>query len=147
MEVTKFTKDHFQAYSQWFSDSYLNDQLGPIDQEWLEAVLEDGLHYAFILNEKLVVVIGLVLPDDTHPFYVITDISTHPDHRRIGFASIALDLLISQLNNENCAIWKAYVSTDNRPAITFFKKNKWLQNGTHNDMLEFQTNHIINKES
>lgn len=38
-ELNRFQQEHYAEYAAWFADPELNRHLGPIDQEWIDAVL------------------------------------------------------------------------------------------------------------
>ena len=39
LEFRRFQEEDYPEYASWFTDPELNRRLGPIDQDWLEAVL------------------------------------------------------------------------------------------------------------
>ena len=133
MKIIRFSKEHFAAHQKWFEDSYLNKELGPMDNEWLEAVLAGESHFCAFDNDTLVAVIGVEYPDSLHNYYVITDIAVNPELQNQGIGTRALNQLINKLSTEGQSTWKAYINLSNHTALAFFKKNGWQEN---DDILE-----------
>src|SRR5215470_3735472 len=88
LQFCKFAQEDFPEYKSWYVDPELNRQLGPIDDEWLAYVLneQDGVEYSIFRDQELVAVLGIKLPDEKRPDYVVTDLAVKPSLRgqRIG---------------------------------------------------------------
>ncbi|UXY16889.1 GNAT family N-acetyltransferase [Chitiniphilus purpureus] len=52
----------FPELRRWFADPELDEQLGPLDEEWLRHVLADdsGAQFSFVRDAQLVGVAGVV---------------------------------------------------------------------------------------
>jgi len=70
LKFRKFSERAYQGYKTWFKDVDLQEALGDVDDEWLDYILNDpkGDEWAIYLEEELVCVIGMVLPNESHPF-------------------------------------------------------------------------------
>lgn len=57
----RFQREYYLEYASWFSDPELNYQLGPMDEDWLSAVLDqeedEGITWAIFLNLEMVGVV------------------------------------------------------------------------------------------
>jgi ribosomal protein S18 acetylase RimI-like enzyme len=128
MEIRPFTPQDFPAYTSWFEDKKLAAALGPTpDAEWLTAVLHNAGHrqYAAVIDDCLVGVIGIALPTEAHPYYVITDIATHPDLRLSGIARRIVSELMQHYASQAGRPWQAYVHSDNVAAAALMSSIGW----------------------
>ena len=125
---SKFTKKDFPEYKAWYEDAELNMRLGPMDDAWLEHVMNetDGCQYSVFHDKELVAVIGFKFPDSKHPAYFITDFAMKPNLRNKGIGSEILHELIKQHPLKPRQTWKAFVDIRNPRAKTFFEKNGWV---------------------
>ena len=140
---SKFSIQDFPAYQSWFSDKTLDAELGPMDHDWLEAVLqqENGCQYSIFSQDELIAVIGVIFPDAGHPSYYITDFAVRPDNRNQGIGSKILTELLEQKELQSVLSWKAFVKKDNDSAKRFFTKNGWYlisEIPDEHGMLEFE---------
>jgi ribosomal protein S18 acetylase RimI-like enzyme len=126
--IAQFTKKDFPIYKDWFEDTELNTRLGPMDDDWLEYVMNqvDGCQYSVFDENKLVAVIGIILPDEKHPAYYITDFAIRPDLRGKGVGSEVLRSFLKQFPLKPGQTWKTFVDTRNPRAKTFFESNGWV---------------------
>ena len=129
LQFSKFKAQDFPEYKSWYQDEELNRQLGPMDEEWLNAVLteKDGIQYSIFHNENLVAVVGIKYPMKNYPFYCITDIAVHPQQKRKGIASHIIQQLIQLHPLKKGETWRAYVTPDNKSAQAFFDRMSWQQ--------------------
>ncbi|MEM6378443.1 MAG: GNAT family N-acetyltransferase [Bacteroidota bacterium] len=129
MMFKRFQRDHFPAYQSWFVDTWLNDALGPMDEEWLEHILKDntGAQYAILEQEQMVAVLGVVWANEDQHYHTITDLAIHPGQRRKGFGVKVLHHVVHQLEVPKAKGWITYVNTKNVRAIEFMKKCAWSQ--------------------
>jgi len=129
IQYHKFRKSDFSAYQSWFSDPELNQQLGPIDKDWLDYILNDatGVQYCFTHFDALIAVVGISNPTIERQDYVVTDIAVRPDLRRQGLGRIILHLLPSMMKRGPAKLWRAYVNPDNRAAIQLFESSGWAR--------------------
>ncbi len=144
---TRFDRSHFEQYLSWYKDPELNRWLGPMDEEWLDAVMneEDGIQYAIFDNDEFVAVLGITYGSEQQPFTVITDIAINPAQRRKGIGSRILAELNRQMPDIKLDNWVVYIDPKNHKALTFFKKHNWIE--THdlsesNDMIRLKANSL-----
>lgn len=130
MKIQLFHQDHFKEFKSWSCDAEFHRRLGPINDEWLNFVINEksGRQYSVFDDGKLVAVVGIVLPDDMHNFYVLTDLSVSPLLKSKGIGSSALKKVLEIYQND-IKPWKTYIEIDNEAAIRLFKKNGWTTNG------------------
>ncbi len=145
-----FSRAHYDTYRQWFEDTDLNKQLGPIDEEWLMHVLqeEDGQQYAVFHDNVMVGVIGVKHPFGAYNQLTITDIAVQPKMKGKGIGSAILSELSHQYPGIERNRWVAYVALSNSPAMAFFIKNKWVQikdREVADDMIKFVPESLENE--
>lgn len=124
-----FEKKDFEAYRSWYADPNLNRELGPMDQQWLEHVMDEmpRRQYSFIEDEVLAAVIGTEGPKPNEIAWFITDIAVHPERKRNGIATRALNLLIEEHREHSTCpeSWIAWVDAKNIAALKFFRRLGW----------------------
>lgn len=143
MQVRRFQAEDFPPYESWFVDPVLNAQLGPMDREWLEHVLNDagGVQYSILRGDQLVAVVGICLPNPTHPYYFVTDLAVRPALRGSGIGRAVMTLVMSQAELQSSPLWRASVRPDNPGALAFLIKLGWtrLEMGNpFDELLEFE---------
>ncbi|WP_020568368.1 GNAT family N-acetyltransferase [Neolewinella persica] len=130
MEFRKFTAADYPDYSSWFNDPQLQRALGPIDEEWLNHILnddEEGMELAVFLDSKLVAVVGITLPHDQYDYRVITGIGVKPALRNQGLGSKVLLQLLEEVQLEAGCFWVSYVEKFNFCGQAFFEKHEWMK--------------------
>jgi RimJ/RimL family protein N-acetyltransferase len=131
MEMRHFQKSDFEAYRSWYADPDLNRELGPMDEQWLEHVLNENppRQFAFIEDDVLVAVIGTAGPEPDETAWFITDFAVNPGKKRTGIATRALKLLIERHRHHSPQprSWIAWVDATNVPALEFFLRLGWNQ--------------------
>lgn len=127
LRLSKFAEEDFPEYRSWYDDAELNLRLGPMDDEWLECVLNetDGRQYSVFEDEELVAVIGVTFPAADHPACFITDLAVKPSRRRHGIGSRVLAELMTLHRLEPGQTWNAVVDVKNAGARRFLEKNGW----------------------
>lgn len=138
-----FKRKHFQAYKSWFQNKRIRTALYSIDEEWLDYVLHetDGIEFAVLKGGYLVGVVGITLPKETAPYYVINNLAVHPSHFGEGFGKAILEKLLQRfpLRAEQC--WVAYVEKINTDAQQFFAKCNWTRqkfDKKEDDLIRFE---------
>lgn len=127
LSVRAFTAEDYPMLQVWFEDPVLDEELGPLDDEWLEHVLTDEA------GEQLVVeadgapfaVVGLVWANGEHREHVISDIAVDPARRGQGLGRTALDQVVAHVEREAPDGWLAFVVPDNVAAFAFFTALGW----------------------
>lgn len=124
-----FERKDFEAYRSWYADPDLNRELGPMDEQWLEHVMNETprRQYSFIEDEVLVAVIGTEGPRPNETAWFITDIAVHPDKKRNGIATQAINMLIEKHReySPHPESWIAWVDAKNSAALDFFQRQGW----------------------
>jgi ribosomal protein S18 acetylase RimI-like enzyme len=130
MEFRKFTAEDYPEYSSWFEDVQLQKALGPIDEEWLNYVLndeEEGMELAVVSESKLVAVVGTTLPHDQYAYRIITGIAVKPALRSQGLGSKVLVKFLEEVQLEAGEYWVSYVEKSNVCGQAFFEKHAWTK--------------------
>lgn len=129
IQYHKFRESDFSAYQSWFSDPQLNQQLGPLDEDWLDYILADatGQQFSFTHFNALIAVAGISSPTAHFPYYVVTDLTVRPDLRMQGLGRIILKLLPSMVRRGCAQVWRANVNPNNTAAIQLFEKSGWAR--------------------
>ena len=128
-----FEREDFQEYSSWFDDETLNRELGPLDDEWLQAVLNEDprAEYVFFRHHQMISIIGIAHPSEEHAEHsewVIASVAVNPQLRGqgIGRETIgALQRRLAKAYPESARTWVAIVDRENAPARAFFEKTGW----------------------
>lgn len=97
LEFRRFQEKDFREYTSWFVDAEQDRWLGPLDREWLEAVLSEGkaegMTWAVFRDETLVAVAETVF-DSENQVAAFTGLATKPDLRRQGVGTAVLEKLL-----------------------------------------------------
>ena len=127
MHIRRFHEKDFATYKSWFADPELSANLGPLDQEWLEYVLNDVTGDQFVAFEKgeMVAVCGVIYPSSSAPHFFIADVSVYPPAKRFGVATRLLNELQTRLDSEKTYSWKASIDRNNLPAIRLVERLGW----------------------
>lgn len=139
LKLLPFERRHFQNYNEWFEDAIIQKWLHEIDEEWLEYVLEDDGSDEWVIMEKeeMVGVVGIVLPTDEYPYFVISNLAVRPERKRVGLGSRILEHLSSHYSHIGDLRWIAFVEMRNAVAQRFFEHNGWKCDGVNKDMLRY----------
>ena len=127
LEFAIFSKEHYQAYNEWFRNERIKKALFDIDGNWLDFVLSDktGIEYAIFEKNEMVAVVGVIRPTKTHPTYGIKNIAVNPKLFRQGMGSRVVKKLLRLHSLKEGEYWIAFVDVDNPSAQRFFEKNGW----------------------
>ena len=111
----RFRREHFDEYRAWFVDPELNRRLGPMDDEWLTAILgetdEQGITWAVFVGSELVGVVETVFGSDLP--CAITAIAVKPAWRRQGLGRAMLRQLFADYRARGIEAYLAYVEETN----------------------------------
>lgn len=143
MQIRRFQASDYPTYESWFDDVLLNEQLGPMDRDWLEYVLHDssGAQYSVLRQGELVAVVGVCLPVDGHAYYFVTDLAVRPDLRGNGIGRGALGLLLAHPDLQDSTLWRAGVMPENPAAQAFFTHLGWARREAQtpfDELIEFE---------
>ena len=141
MELRQFSVDDWSWVQEWFQDALLDRELGPMDADWLGAVLAErnGVQLVTTIQTKPAVLIGCVWGTDRHSSHYITDIAVAPGLRGQGLASRPLQLVTTWPGHPPIAKWTAFVNPRNSPAQSLLRKNHWKEVGMSDGMMKFET--------
>lgn len=145
MEMRNFLREDYQTYLAWFEDPDLNRELGPMDNQWLEYVLNESppKEFCFFEDEQLVAVVGTEVPaSKAETTWYVTSIAVNPTMKRQGIGKHALQLLIEthSLRENPPKTWIAWVDQSNSAARKFFKELAWKESvkPDNDDMFQFR---------
>jgi len=117
LEFRRFQREHYPEYVSWFSDPELNRQLGPLDNDWLEAVLSEpdsaGITWAVFRGAELIAVVETIFDPQNQLPTVISAIAVKPPLRRQGIGTTVLQQILSLHNSKGIGEHVAYVSIHN----------------------------------
>lgn len=114
LEFRRFQKDDFPEYTSWFMDPELDRRLGPIDQEWLDAVLSkkesEGVAWTVLRDKEMVALIETVFDPQGHLPAGIAAIAINPGLRRQGIGTAVLERILHLHYNQGIHEHVAYVT-------------------------------------
>jgi len=146
----KFQQAYYPEYAAWFVDPELNRRLGPMDQEWLHAVLAEpeaeGITWAVFRDDELVAVIETVFDPDDQRSAVIMATAVKPTLRRQGLGTAVLQRLLAMHQTKSIDAHLAYVAQDNESARRLIEQVGFVQTTVEPDehgYLEFQCNYSV----
>lgn len=124
---------------EWFRDDAINAALGPLDQEWLDAVLSDeGTVQLVVETEGTPVGLVGIAWDPNGDAHVITDIAVTPRTRRRGLGKTVLAAATAWPQHPRARGWVAFVDPSNRGARAFFEAIGWASEGLEDGMYRFR---------
>lgn len=141
MEFRLFTADDWSWVQEWFKDAVLDRELGPMDRDWLDAVLTErnGVQLVAIIEGRPVALVGCLWGNDEHPSHYITDIAVAPELRGQGLAVRTLQGVLAWPGHRPMDRWTAFVNPRNVAAQTLLRKCRWQEVGMSDGMLKFET--------
>lgn len=137
--IRQFTRDDWHWVQQWFEDETLNNELGPLDEEWLEYVLaeETGVQLVYCeADGSPAALIGCAW-DSTGTEHGITDLAVNPSRRTRGVGRRAVDATLAWTGHPASERWVAFVDPENAPAFSFFSALGWQHEGRDGLMERF----------
>jgi ribosomal protein S18 acetylase RimI-like enzyme len=140
MELRLFSADDWSWVQEWFQDALLDRELGPMDTDWLDAVLgeRNGVQLVAMIELKPVALIGCVWGAAQHPSHYITDIAVAPGLRGQGLASRSLQLVMAWPGHPPIGKWTAFVNPRNARAQSLLRKGHWTEIGVSSGMMQFE---------
>lgn len=105
----------------------MDRRLGPMDDDWLKAVLAEDPPRQFTVRDdgRLVAVCGVVPPGPGHPEMHLSDVCVSPQLRRRGIAARTLVALRDHLAEAGAGGWTCVVDAGNVPAIALMRRDGW----------------------
>jgi RimJ/RimL family protein N-acetyltransferase len=126
----RFEREHYPEYKSWFSDPYLNRQLGPMDEDWLDAVLSElpseGATWAVFRGNEMVAVLECVFDPSRKLPAGITALATKPALRQGGIGTAVLQTILVRHSGQGIAEHIAYISIGNKAGQRCFEKSGFL---------------------
>ena len=117
LDFRRFGAEHYDEYAAWFADPDLDCALGPMDHEWLDAVLgqpeTEGMTWAVFRGEEMVAVIETVFDPAGKLPPGITGIAVKPTLRRQGIGAAVLAALFARHARRGFSEHLCYISTRN----------------------------------
>lgn len=137
-KVRVFTGSDFEWAAEWSEDDVVCKAVGPLDQEWLHAVLNasDGVQLVVEIAGQPVGLLGAVWDPDGKR-HVITDVAVDPQRRREGLGSSVLETATRWIDHPPARGWAAFVDPANRPARSFFRANGWRNTGQDDGLYRY----------
>ena len=123
MTVEKITAAHLSAVAALETLCFAD----PWSEKALELLLTDGAYGAVCLADGHIVAYGGILwaPDEGQ----ITNIATHPDHRRCGMGAAVLEHLIAVARSRGCEQLSLEARVSNVPAIALYERYGFVKMG------------------
>lgn len=133
-------RDDWPWIQHWFEDGWLNRELGPIDESWLEHVLgeNDGIQLVAEQRGHPVGLVGVLWGTTDKPFHVITDLAVDPAQRRTGLGRRVLYDVMAWNDHPQTEKWVAYVATNNHLAAEFLASSGWIEDDHPTNMRRFE---------
>ncbi len=130
MEIRIFERGDFPEYRSWYQDEVLSGALGPMDDEWLEAVLAESppAQYSCWVDGELGAVVGIARGGAQDARWVVTDVAVRPDLRGRGLGRLALEGIF-RIEGAERREWVAFVQAQNQGANQFFTTLGWRRSG------------------
>jgi GNAT superfamily N-acetyltransferase len=117
LQLKRFQREHYSEYASWFGDPELNRCLGPMDTDWLNAVLSEpeaaGVTWAVFRGPECVAVVETVFDPQKRLPVAITALATRPALRRQGIGTAVLELILSRHERQGITEHVAYIWRDN----------------------------------
>lgn len=137
--IRRFTRDDWGWVQKWFEDETLNNELGPLDEEWLEYVLaeESGVQLVYCeADGSPAALVGCVW-DPAGIEHGITDLAVNPSRRNKGVGRRALNETLAWSGHPRSKHWVAFVDPENSVAFSFFVALGWQHEGRDGLMERF----------
>lgn len=140
IQLRRVRRDDWDWIQEWFQDDWLNNELGPLDETWLEDVLgeNDGVELIVEEHGNPVAIIGILWDTNKNPLNVVTSIAVNPNLRRRGIGRRILPRAMAWQGLPSTSEWIAYVSKENEVASSFFKSLEWEEDGIENMMIRYK---------
>ena len=117
----RFGRQHYPEYAAWFIDPELNHALGPMDEEWLDAILaeteEEGITWAVFRDGEFVAVIETRFDPQKVLPAAITALAVKPALRRQGIGRAVLEKLLADHHMQGRGSHLCYIHKDNSASL------------------------------
>ncbi len=132
LTFSPFKLEDWPEYLSRFEDPELAGQLGPMVEndprlhQVLHADPNDNIDYSVFKWNEMVAEIGVWLPNQEHPYYVITNMAVKPDLRWQWLGRRILQEIMDIHSSPLTQLRKAYVNWNNLTTKKFFERNGWV---------------------
>jgi RimJ/RimL family protein N-acetyltransferase len=117
LEFRRFQREYYPEYVSWFVDPELNRHLGPMGEDWLEAVLSEpeaeGVTWAVFRDDQMIAVIETFFDPSDSLSAIITGLATKPDLRRAGIGTTVLRMILARHRRKGIVKHVVYISINN----------------------------------
>jgi GNAT superfamily N-acetyltransferase len=125
LDLQRFCRADYPEYAAWFADVELDRRLGPLDQEWLDAILaepeSEEMTWAVFRDEELVAVIETAFEPQNQRVAFISAVATKPSLRRQGIGTAVLQQIVNRHHAQGIIAHSAYVALTNEAA------RRWIE--------------------
>ena len=127
IQLRRVRRDDWDWIQEWFQDDWLNNELGPLDETWLEHVLgeNDGVELIVEEHGNPVAIIGILWDTNKNPLNVVTSIAVNPNLRRRGRIRHSTFLLI--LTARQLGVLRQHLFSNFLYPLRIYSKNKHLK--------------------
>lgn len=130
LSFRKFQAGDFATYKAWFTDPELERRLGPLDDEWLAAVLSkrasDGATWLVLDGDAPVAVVETSLHPTDSSLAAITELAVKPELRGRGIGMAVLQEVLALRRREGRLEHLAYIREDNGTARRCFERSRFV---------------------
>jgi RimJ/RimL family protein N-acetyltransferase len=117
LQFRRFQLEYYPEYASWFVDPELNRQLGPMDKDWLDAVLSEaeseGVTWAVFRENEMIAVVETFFDLRDQLAVIITGLATKPPFRGQGIGTAVLRMILSYHQHRGITKHIAYISVNN----------------------------------
>jgi RimJ/RimL family protein N-acetyltransferase len=117
LQFRRFQLEHYPEYASWFVDPELDRQLGPMDRDWLDAVLSEpeseGVTWAVFRENEMIAVVETFFDLKNNLSAIITGLAVKPHLRGQGIGTAVLRMILSYHQHRGITKHIAYISIDN----------------------------------
>jgi RimJ/RimL family protein N-acetyltransferase len=117
LSFRRFQREDYPEYAAWFVDPELNREMGPMDEEWLNAILaeqeEEGITWAVFRDGEFVAVVETKFDPEKVLPAAITALAVKPSLRRQGIAKATLQKVLTDHRLKGLGSHICYIHQDN----------------------------------
>lgn len=130
----RFRDANYAEYASWFADPDLNRWLGPMDTDWLDAVLSEpeaeGVTWAVFRNGELVSVVETCFDPNERSAAYLRGLATRPSVRDQGIGTAVIRQLLDCHARQSITKHTTYISIHNAGSIRFFERLGFVRTPT-----------------
>ncbi len=117
LELVCFRGEHYPEYASWFSDPELDSHLGPMGQDWLDAVLnepeEEGITWVVFRDGEMVAVVEIGFDPGAPTWAGFAGLAVKPSLKRQGIGTAVLQRVLALHEGQGRTEHMALVKADN----------------------------------